>query len=221
MIQKLFGVDGAKQATGIAVIIDIFRAATVESFLLDKGVLEIIPVASKEEAFSYKHINPTYLLAGEENGYKISNFDIGNSPFEINQMDTLTGKVIVHRSSQGTQGIVNARNAKEIIFGSFTTAAAIEKYLTLRHDEDISLVAMDGPGSEDDIFADYMIARLTDESPKHLSEIIEVLRNHPGGARFLDPNNKEFLEEDFYLCLDLNRFDFICVLRDGKIIKAS
>lgn len=41
-INKYFGIEGAKRARGITVVIDIFRAATVEAFLLDKSVKNTI-----------------------------------------------------------------------------------------------------------------------------------------------------------------------------------
>jgi len=47
-INKFFGVEGAKKAQGITIVIDIFRAATVEAFLLDKGVKEIIDRCAQE-----------------------------------------------------------------------------------------------------------------------------------------------------------------------------
>lgn len=221
MIKKLFGVEGAKQASGITVIIDIFRAATVEAFLLEKGVKEIIPVATKEEAFDIKESHPDYVLVGEEQGYRIDGFDFGNSPYEISETYLLKDKTVVHRSSQGTQGIVNATHASEIVFGSFVTTSAIVDYISQKEGEDVSVVAMDGEGSEDDLFADYLIAKLSNKSPKHIEDIIDYLKHHPGGARFLDPNNNDFPEEDFYLCLDLDRFEFFPLLRNSTIIKYS
>lgn len=218
-IQKLFGVEGAKKAQGITVIIDIFRAATVSAYLLDKGAKRIIPVATKEQAFGYKKENPDSLLVGEERGYKIDGFDYGNSPYEIRNASNISNKVVIHRSSMGTQGIVNASKASEIIFGSFTTSSAIFKYISNKKDQPISIVAMDGDGSEDDLFADYLIALLTNKQLKPIDEIIGYMKNHPGAARFLDPNNHEFPEQDFHLCLELDTFDFVPLLQGDAIVK--
>ena len=122
---KIHLVNDAKQAKGVAVVIDILRAATVAAFILGNNAKYIIPVKTKEEAFELKKAHPDYILIGENNGYKIKDFDYGNSPSEIKAID-FTGKVVVHRSSNGTQGLVNAQSADEIIFGSFVTFSAIK-----------------------------------------------------------------------------------------------
>jgi 2-phosphosulfolactate phosphatase len=218
-IYKYFGVEGAKKARGITVVIDIFRAATVEAFLLDKGVKEIIPVATPEEAFRYKKRNPDYILCGENYGYKIEGFDLDNSPFEISKLENLEGKTIVHRSSQGTQGIVNATNAKEIIFGSFVVASAITDYLLKQNPSICSIIAMDGLDTEDEIFADFLASKLKNELTRDVDEITEYLSQHHAAAKFLDPTIPEFPKEDFYLSMDVDRFDFIPLVKDGRVIK--
>lgn len=218
-INKLFGVEGARKAQGITVVIDIFRAATVEAFLLDKGVIEIIPVATAEEAFRYKKENPDYILCGEDQGYKIEGFDLGNSPFEISEINNIEGKTVVHRSSQGTQGIVNAVNAQEIVFGSFVVASAITDYLVKQDPSVCSIIAMDGAGSEDEVFADFLISKLKNKSTKNINDVTEYLSKHYAAAKFLDPSIPEFPKEDFYLSMNFDRFNFVPLVRDGKIIK--
>lgn len=218
-INKLFGVEGANSAQGITVVIDIFRAATVEAFLLDKGVKEIIPVATADEAFKLKKENPSYLLCGEDRGYKIDGFDLGNSPFEIDKLQDLKGKTVIHRSSQGTQGIVNATKAQEIIFGSFVVASAITDYLLKQDPSVCSIIAMDGPDTEDEIFADFLASKLKNELTRDVDEITEYLSKHHAAARFLDPTIPEFPKEDFYLSMDVDRFNFVPLVRVKKIIK--
>lgn len=223
-INRLFGVEGARGAQGITVIIDIFRAATVEAFLLDKGVKEIIPVATADEAFKYKKENLEYVLCGEERGCKIEGFDFGNSPFEISKVNNLEGKTVVHRSSQGTQGILNAKNADEIIFGSFVTVSAISDYLINKNPPICSIVAMcrsDNEDDEDEVFADFLISKLNGEPTKDIKDITEYLSKRDSGAKFIDPNVPEFPKEDFYLCMDVDRFNFVPLVRNGKVIKLA
>ncbi len=218
-VQKLFGVEGARQAKGIAVIIDIFRAATVSAFLLGKNVKEIIPVSTKKEAFEYKRKNPSYVLVGEEMGYKINGFDYGNSPYEVSKAKNLRGKIVIHRSSMGTQGITNARKAAEIIFGSFVCASAIVNYLTNHKNQKVSIVALDGQGTEDDAFADYLIGELTGKGRKNIKDIVKYLKKLPRASRFFDPKLPEFPKEDFYLALDIDRFSFFPLVKNKKIAK--
>jgi 2-phosphosulfolactate phosphatase len=214
-IKKLYGIEGAKKAKGTTIIIDIFRAATVQAYLLAKNVLYIIPVSTKEEALELKKKNPSYIIIGEENGYKIKDFDFGNSPFEIIDKN-LSGKIVVHRSSMGTQGIINAKNADEIIVGSFVIANAIKNYLLKKKPNYISIVSLDVKESEDDIFANYIINALEGKINPDIKTIINSLKNHPASRRFLNPEIKEFPKEDFYLCLDLDKFNFIVMAKKYK-----
>lgn len=225
-IEILYGVEGAKNAKGIVVIIDVFRAASTAAYLLNKGVESIIPVSTKEEAFELKKENPDFILMGEEGGYKISGFELGNSPFDVNEYD-LGGKTVVFRTTQGTQGIINAINADEIIFGSFPTAQAIADYINKKNPAIVSLVAMGGSGTketggkggEDDEFAKFLLKKIQGEKPP-VDPIIKYLQTHEGSRRFLDPNIPEFPSEDFALCLATDIFNFIplVIQKDGRQI---
>ena len=50
-INILHLIEGAKQAEGLTVIIDVFRAFSLECYLYEMGVKEIRPVGTIEEAF--------------------------------------------------------------------------------------------------------------------------------------------------------------------------
>ena len=217
-----YGIDGAKRATGLVIIIDIFRAATVAAFILDKEARYIIPVSTKEEALILRKQYKNYILVGEENGYKIPGLDFGNSPSELKQAN-LKNRIIVHRSSFGTQGIVSAQKANRIIFGSFPVLTAIVNYVKNNNIKQLSLVAMDGKGSEDEMFADFVIAKL-DGRIININLIKKKLIKHKGVKRFLDPKQPEFPKEDFDLCLKLDLFNFVPLVLEEqgrKIIKAQ
>ena len=51
-IKILHLIEGAKQAEGLTVIIDVFRAFSLECYLYDMGVKEIRPIGSVEDAFA-------------------------------------------------------------------------------------------------------------------------------------------------------------------------
>lgn len=53
-IRVLHMVEGAKQATGCVVIIDVFRAFSVEAYLMNNGAGKIIPVGDKQIAYDLK-----------------------------------------------------------------------------------------------------------------------------------------------------------------------
>lgn len=117
-IQILHLIDGARQATGLAVIIDVCRAFSVAAYVMAQGAQEIFPVGTVEEA---KELGKRYagsLLIGEIGAKKIEGFDFGNSPTEVRNKN-FSGKSIVQRTSAGTQGIINATHADAILTGAF------------------------------------------------------------------------------------------------------
>ena len=127
-INILHMIDGAKAARGIAVIIDVFRAFSTEAYLADAGARRIIPLGDIDASFEYKRAYPDTILCGEREGIMIEGFDYGNSPSAFEGKD-LTGKTVVHNTSAGTQGIVNASGADEIIGGSLVCARPIAQYI--------------------------------------------------------------------------------------------
>ena len=205
-------IHNPKEAIGIAVIIDVFRAFTVEPYIISNGAKKLISVGDKEIAYDLKEKNKDYILIGERNGIKLPGFDYGNSPTQIENVD-FSGKVVIHTTSCGTQGIVNAINANEIITGSFVNASAIVKYIKQSRCNDISLVSLARPGEkpslEDQLFAEYIKALLENKIFSNLQEKINELKN-ASGAKFFDETLKEiFPEKDFYLCTEIDKFDFI------------
>mgnify|MGYP000905133214 FL=1 len=160
---KIKIIHDPQKATGIAIIIDVFRAFTVEPIIIKNGAKELIVIGDKEIAYNLKKENSNYILIGERNGIKLPEFDYGNSPLQIEKID-FTNKVVVHTTSCGTQGIVNSINAKEIITGSLVNISAIVKYIRNRGYDDISIVTLAKPGSnpfeEDKLCAEYIKAKL-------------------------------------------------------------
>lgn len=203
--------EGARQATGLTVIIDVFRAFSTACYAFDKGANKIIPVGDIDEAFKLKQLNSDYILVGERNEKMPEGFDYGNSPARLTSAD-LQGKTIVHTTSSGTQGIVNANNADEIVTGSFVNAQAIVDYIRLKNPEKVSLVCMgyacQYPTDEDTLCAEFIKNEL-ENNPNNFPKMIEVIRIG-SGARFFESQKQEWApKEDFDMCLNLNSFNFV------------
>lgn len=120
--------EGAKQATGLTVVIDVFRAFSTACYLVAAGAEKIIPVEHVEEVLKLKETLCNVVTLGERFERKVPDFDFGNSPTHIKDLD-LTGKTVVMTTSSGTRGIANAILADEIITGSFVNAEAIINYI--------------------------------------------------------------------------------------------
>ena len=97
-------VEGARNAKGVAVIIDVFRAFSVACYAVDAGAVRIIATSEVSEAFQLKKKYKNSVLVGERDEKKIEGFDFGNSPTEIIKAD-LTGKTVIHTTTAGTQGL--------------------------------------------------------------------------------------------------------------------
>lgn len=210
-IEILHLLEGAKKAEGLTVIIDVFRAFSVACYAFDAGVQKIYPVGNIELAYEMKKQNPGYVLVGERHEKRPEGFDFGNSPTQILK-GNLMGKKMVHTTSSGTQGIVNAVGASEIITGSFVNAEAIIQYVKQKNPDKLSLVCMgyacQYPTDEDTFLAEYVKARLENQ-PVDFDEMVKKLRTG-AGARFFDPDKQSWApSSDFDLCLDLGRFNFI------------
>jgi 2-phosphosulfolactate phosphatase len=216
-------IDGAKQADGLVVIIDVFRAFSMECWLYALGAKEVRPVGSIEDTFAWREKDPGCMLVGERKGKKIEGCDLGNSPSSIDP-ETIRGKRVIHSTSAGTQGIVNAVHAKEILTGSFVNAKAIASYIRKKAPEKVSLVCMGKagiePAEEDELCASYIQSLLAEDEMPDIDRKLKALAKG-GGRHFFDPALQDvFPEEDFRMCIDRNRFDFVLKIgrdRDGLI----
>lgn len=213
-------VYNANQATGLTVVIDVFRAFTVEPYLINNGVKKLIPVGNIQIAYDYKNKDNNIILIGERNGIILPGFDYGNSPSQIENVD-FSNKVVVHTTSCGTQGIVKSVNAKQIITGSLVNAEAIVKYIIKNKIEEISLLTLCKPGEtpfdEDLLCANYIKGLLENNPLNNLKEQINKLKTTTGSKFFNKLKQKDFPERDFYLCTELNKFNFILkVEKDEK-----
>jgi 2-phosphosulfolactate phosphatase len=210
-IEILQLLEGAGNATGLVVIIDVFRAFSTVCYAVDRGAGPVYPVGLIEDAFFLQKKFPGALLVGERNEQKPDGFDFGNSPSHLLEAD-IKGKIMVHTTSSGTQGIVNARKADEIITGSFVNAGAIVRYIRKSNPLNVSLVCMgyacQYPTDEDTFCAEYIRNELLG-LPSHWENMLEVIR-YGTGARFFEPESQMWAPyTDYDLCLRRNIFDFV------------
>lgn len=203
--------EGARNARGLTVIIDVFRAFSTACYAYGNNIQRIYPVGDIEKAYWLKQQNPEYILVGERNEQKPVGFDFGNSPSQL-MAGNLSGKTMVHTTSSGTQGIANATNAEEILTGSFVNAQAIIHYIRKQNPEKVSLVCMgyscQYPTDEDTLLAVYIKNEL-EGIPNDFPAMVEQIRKGDG-ARFFAPEKQDWAPAaDFDLCLSLNRFNFV------------
>lgn len=214
-IRILHLLEGARNAKGLTVIIDVFRAFSTACFIFDNGAEAIIPTGDQDRAYQLKETHPDFVLIGERDGKMLPGFDFGNSPAEIEHVN-FRGNTVIQTTSAGTQGIVNAAGASRIITGSFNNAGAAAGYIKSQNPGAVSLVAMGHAGirrTDEDILCAQYIRSLLKDDPLSPEAIKQHLRKSPGSQKFFDPQMPWFRERDFELCLSFNRFNFVLVVR--------
>jgi 2-phosphosulfolactate phosphatase len=210
---------GAASATGVAVIIDVFRACSLVAHALAAGASRVLPVAGIEEARALKAVLPEALLAGERYAKPLPGFDCGNSPTEV-LARPLAGRTIIHTTHAGTQGLTAAAQSAERVFtGAFVNAAATVAAVRTLSPTVVTLVAMGQearePCVEDEACAALLATRLgagpfADSFDE--ADLTARLRAAPAAAKFFDPAADWAPEGDFALCAALDQLPFAVAL---------
>ena len=103
------------------VVIDVLRATTTIAVALANGAKAVLPAGSTEEAMRIAQNleRDSVILAGERKSVRIEGFALGNSPSEFGP-EAIAGKTIVMTTTNGTQALITAQGAREVM-----TAAAV------------------------------------------------------------------------------------------------
>lgn len=222
IVERRSLLDGAADARGIVIVIDVLRAFSCSALMFHYGIRDLALVKTVEEALAFREGDPDYLVAGEVKGIKVEGFDIGNSPADIvSKGESLfRGRRVAARSSAGTQGVLAAAtHADEVILGSYMTAAATARYIRERArigagGTMVTIVAMgfEGvrPSVEDERCGDYLQHLLTGAPYDHLRAVRDCLHD-PDIAASLRGEHHYRPREDIVLALQRDLFDFVMV----------
>jgi 2-phosphosulfolactate phosphatase len=216
----------------IVVVIDIFRATSAICTAFQYGVAEMIPVASLTEAQSYK--DRGFMVGAERDGSALEGFDFGNSPYSY-MSDNIRGKTIVITTTNGTQAIAAAKQARQIVIGSFLNITALCNWLIQEQKEVILLCSgwKNRFSMEDSLFAGAVSERLsTASSLFNLGDaslaakyIFESAQHNPyrllHGSSHKERLAALGLKEDIKYCLSLDKTDVIPVLRGDVLVKLA
>src|SRR5205823_12270473 len=90
------GIDGARQARGTVVVIDVLRSFTVSAYALAGGARECRLVKTVAEARALAARIPGAVVSAEEDALPLAGAAISNSPTKIQPTD-LRDRILVHR----------------------------------------------------------------------------------------------------------------------------
>jgi 2-phosphosulfolactate phosphatase len=213
-------VAGAASARGVAIVIDVFRACSLQAHALAAGAEAVIPVEGVEEAQTLKLRHPQWLLAGERHARRLPGFDCGNSPSEVLAAKP-AGRAIIHTTHAGTQGLMAASRVVSHVFtGAFVNLTATIAAVRALAPEEVTIVAMGHEArercEEDDLCREAMIAALQGHSFP-LANLPDRLRGAPAAAKFFDPQADWAPEGDFDLCTRVDAVPFAISLIPGSM----
>jgi 2-phosphosulfolactate phosphatase len=199
------GVEGARHARGLAVVIDVLRSFTVSAYALAGGARECRLVTTTGEARALVAAIPLAVICAEEEGLPVEGIAISNSPTQIRAVD-LKDRVLVQRSSAGTPVAAAVRDGVDIFAASLVVARATVQACLLKRPDTLTLIASaDHP--EDHACARYMEAFINGESPD-LDRLLRPLRDSERYAQLMSGAWPGFPPTDLELALEPDRFNF-------------
>lgn len=134
----------------VSIMVDALRASTTITAALN-NFEKIIPCFSPEEALELKK-EIGGVIAGERNGKKIEGFDIGNSPSEIDELETDANTLIL-TTTNGTRILENMNSTA--LVGCLNNAKAVaEKSAAIAKSHiDVVMAGVKGEFALDDFLA--------------------------------------------------------------------
>lgn len=143
----------------VVVVTDVFRATTTICTAFANGVKDIIPVATDQEALSYKSLG--YLVGAEQSTARCSFADFGNSPAEYS-VEHVNGKSLVFKTTNGTVAIKGASQCHKLLIGAFVNLQALANRI-MQLGKDVLIVCSGADGRvclEDSLFAGALTSTL-------------------------------------------------------------
>jgi len=200
--------DQCEGIKGMVVVIDVIRAFTTAAFAFSAGVDKIYLVSTVEEAFALHHKISNSLLIGEVEGEPVEGFHYRNSPSQINKI-SLSGKKLIMRTSNGSQGIAKSKVADQLLACSFTNAHATLEYIRQINPNKLTFVITNqNNGDEDLALADYLEEKLTKDNDILISPFLERVKKSKLGSLLQRNESLFYPSSDLESVLMVNKFSF-------------
>jgi 2-phosphosulfolactate phosphatase len=211
----------------VVVVVDVLRATTCMVTALANGVSKIRTYADLNACRGMR--SNGYIIAGERDGKKVEDFDLGNSP--LNYLDdAYLGENLAITTTNGTLAIDKSKHAKEVIVGALVNLDAVVEYLTSQ-DRNVLIFCAGWKGKvniEDTLFAGAVVNKLKNEfesecdAPRMAElvyenskeNIIESLKN----ASHVKRLNAFDIEADIQFCLTPNKYNIIPILKGQDLV---
>jgi 2-phosphosulfolactate phosphatase len=219
----------------LCVVVDVLRACTTVAHALAAEATGVIPVGSVEDATRLAATldRDTTLLCGERGALPIDGFDLGNSPAEMTR-EAVAGRTLVLATTNGARALAALHSAKECAAASLTTLGACAAHAAAFERITIVCAGSEGCFSREDFFCAGCLAaeiergreglRL-DDAARTAVEFAWRHRDRPEELLAETDHGRELLElgfgRDLALAAQIDRFPFVPVLRDGRLVPGS
>lgn len=152
---SLVGLDGP------IVVIDALRMSATVLVACSRG-MEVLPVATPREALAWKSRGA--LTAGERNGVKIPELDLGNSPSALLQLNGSVPRLLALTTSNGVPALLSvAAHSREVLIGSPLNLSALVTHISRVFPHSLGILIAGRRGTEaaeDEITAALILERL-------------------------------------------------------------
>lgn len=215
----------------IVVIIDVLRATSTICTALYNGASRVIPVASVEECVNIGRAIGG-ITAGERDGRIAEGLAYGNSPFEYPRQ-FVENKTLVLTTTNGTKLLHMAKDAIQIITGSFPNISAVCDYLVAQNQHVILGCAAwkDRVNMEDTLFAGAVVSRIRQHFDVNCDSATAAETLYQSAKKDIYTFMKQAshykrlaqygLEKDIHYCLTPDGANVLPLFRDGELIAHS
>lgn len=212
----------------IVVIIDVLRATSTICTALYNGATRVIPVASVEECVNIGRAIGG-ITAGERDGRIAEGLVHGNSPFEYPR-EFVENKTLVLTTTNGTKLLHMAKDAIQIVTGSFPNISAVCDYLIAQNQNVILGCAAwkDRVNLEDTLFAGAVVNRIKAHFDVNCDSAVaaETLYNTAKDDIYTFMQQASHykrlanygLEKDIHYCLTADGANVLPLFKDGELI---
>ena len=196
---------------GVVVVIDVLRAFTTAAYALAAGAEAIYLAGGVDEALALGR-DLDALVMGEERGRRPPGFHLSNSPVGVAGAD-VAGRILVQRTSAGTQGAIAARQADRLFAASLVcasaTAAAVDACGLGAPTYVITGRFPDDPGGgEDDLWTAELIERARLSRPLDAEATALAVATSAEAERTLAVGEGHVHPDDIAYATDVDRFAF-------------
>ena len=212
----------------IVVIIDVLRTTSTICTSLYNGASRVIPVSGVEECINIGR-ELGAITAGERDGKIAEGLAHGNSPFEYPRA-FIENKTLVLTTTNGTKLLHMAKDAVQIITGSFPNISAVCDYLIQQRQNVILGCAAwkDRVNMEDTLFAGAVVSRIRQHFNVHCDSAVAAETLYHAAKDDIHTFMKQAshyqrlarygLEKDIHYCLTPDSANVLPLFRNGELI---